>query len=45
LMTAAKTVGIAVRTVSKDGKTLTFTQKGTSAAGVKYDSTLVYDRQ
>ncbi len=45
LMTAAKTVGTAVRTVSKDGKTMTFSWKGTSIAGVKYDSTLVYDRQ
>jgi hypothetical protein len=45
LMTAGKTVGIAVRAVSKDGKTLTFAQKGTNANGVMYDSVVVYDRQ
>jgi hypothetical protein len=38
-------VGTGVRTVSKDGKTLTFAQKGTHAGGVKYDDMLVYDRQ
>lgn len=32
------TVGTAVRTVSKDGKTLTFAQKGTHANGAKYDN-------
>jgi hypothetical protein len=31
--------------VSKDGKTLTFAQKGTHANGVKYDDVSVYDRQ
>jgi len=45
LMTAGATVGTSVRTVSKDGKTLTFTQKGTNSAGVKYDWVMVYDRQ
>jgi hypothetical protein len=39
------TVGTAVRTVSKDGKTLTFAQKGTHANGAKYDNVSVYDKQ
>lgn len=39
------TVGTGVRTVSKDGKTLTFSQKGTHANGGKYDDVLVYDHQ
>ena len=42
---AGVTVGTGVRTVSKDGKTLTFAQQGTHASGVKYDNVLVYDRQ
>jgi len=42
---AGATVGTGVRTVSKDGKTLTFSQKGTHASGGKYDDVLVYDRQ
>jgi hypothetical protein len=42
---AGVSVGTAVRTVSKDGKTLTFTQKGTHANGAKYDDVSVYDRQ
>ena len=42
---AGATVGTAVRTVSKDGKTLTFAQKGTHANGGKYDDVSVYDRQ
>jgi hypothetical protein len=42
---AGAPVGTGVRTVSKDGKTLTFTQKGMHAAGGKYDDVLVYDRQ
>lgn len=33
------------RIVSKDGKTLTFKQKGTHADGTKYDDVSVYDRQ
>jgi hypothetical protein len=45
LMTAGVTVGTSVRTVSQDGKTLTFAQKGTNSAGVKYDWVMVYDRQ
>ena len=39
------TVGTGSRTVSKDGKTLTFAQKGTHADGGKYDDVSVYDRQ
>jgi hypothetical protein len=38
-------VGTGVRTISKDGKTLTFKQKGTHADGGKYDNVSVYDRQ
>jgi hypothetical protein len=42
---AGTKVGTGVRTVSKDGKTLTFAQKGTHASGGKYDDVSVYDRQ
>jgi hypothetical protein len=42
---AGASVGTGVRTVSKDGKTLTFVQKGTHAGGGKYDDVSVYDRQ
>jgi hypothetical protein len=42
---AGAAVGSGIRTVSKDGKTLTFAQKGTHAGGGKYDDVLVYDRQ
>ena len=42
---AGATVGTAVRTLSKDGKTLTFAQKGTNASGAKFDNVSVYDRQ
>jgi hypothetical protein len=42
---AGTAVGSGVRTVSKDGKTLTFAQQGTHAGGGKYDDVLVYDRQ
>ena len=42
---AGANVGTAVRTVSKDGKTLTFAQKGTHAGGGKFDDVSVYDRQ
>jgi len=42
---AGAPVGNAVRTVSKDGKTLTFAQKGTHAGGGKFDDVSVYDRQ
>ena len=44
-MLAGKNVGTGVRRVSKDGKTLTFGQKGTHADGTKYHDVLVYDRQ
>jgi hypothetical protein len=44
-MKAGATVGTAVRTVSKDGKTLTLAQKGTHAGGGKFDDVLVFDRQ
>jgi hypothetical protein len=44
-MKAGAAVGPGVRTVSKDGKTLTFKQKGTHANGTKYDNVSVYDRQ
>ena len=42
---AGATVGTAVRTVSKDGKTLTFKQKGTHANGEKFEDVSVYDKQ
>jgi hypothetical protein len=42
---AGANVGTGVRTVSKDGKTLTFSQKGTHANGGKYDDVSVFDRQ
>jgi hypothetical protein len=42
---AGATVGAAVRTLSKDGKTLTSTQKGTHATGGKFDDVSVYDKQ
>jgi len=44
-MKAGATVGTGVRTVSKDGKTLTFAQKGTHATGAKFDDVSVYDKQ
>jgi len=44
-MKAGKAVGTGVRTVSKDGKTLTFSSKRTDANGVKHDDVSVYDRQ
>jgi hypothetical protein len=42
---AGAAVGAGVRTVSKDGKTLTFSQKGTHANGGKYEDVSVFDRQ
>jgi hypothetical protein len=42
---AGAAVGTVVRTVSKDGKTLTLKLKGTRANGAKYDNVSVYDRQ
>ena len=44
-MKAGATIGTAVRTVSKDRKTLTLAQKGTHASGGKFDDVLVFDRQ
>jgi hypothetical protein len=44
-MKAGAIVGNAVRSVSKDGKTLTFAQKGTHAGGGKFDDVSVYDKQ
>src|SRR5258708_8038876 len=41
---AGATVGTAVRTVSKDGKTLTLALQGTRAGG-KFDDVSVFDRQ
>ncbi|HEX3849121.1 MAG TPA: hypothetical protein VHV81_17200 [Steroidobacteraceae bacterium] len=38
-------IGTGIRSVTKDGKTLTFAQKGMHADGTKYDNVLVYDRQ
>lgn len=38
-------VGTGVRTVSADGRTLTFAQQGTHADGVRYRNVSVYDRQ
>lgn len=42
---AGKAVGTGTRTVSKDGKTLTFSTKFTDAKGVKHDDMSVFDRQ
>jgi hypothetical protein len=42
---AGAVVGTGARTVSKDGKTLTFKQKGTHADGTKYEDVSVYDKQ
>ena len=40
-----KVVGTTTRTVSKDGKVLTLSSKGTSATGAAYDNVMVYDKQ
>jgi hypothetical protein len=42
---AGVVVSTAERSVSQDGKTLTFAQKGTHADGVAFDDLSVYDRQ
>ena len=39
-----KTVGIAVRTVSPDGKVLTITDEGTNRKGQSFSQALVFDR-
>ena len=41
---AGKQVATGSRVLSKDGKVLTFTQKGVNAAGKPVESTMVYDR-
>ena len=40
-----KVIGTTTRTVSKDGKVLTLSSKGTSATGVPYDNVMVYDKK
>jgi hypothetical protein len=40
-----KTVGIAVRSVSPDGKVLTITDEGTNRKGQRFSQLLVFDRQ
>jgi hypothetical protein len=40
-----KTVGIAVRQVSRDGKVLTITDKGTNRRGEAFSQLLVFDRR
>jgi len=40
-----KAVGKTTRTVSKDGKVLTLTSKGTGASGTTYDNVMVFDRK
>jgi hypothetical protein len=40
-----KTVGIAMRTVSADGKVLTITDEGTNRKGLGFSQVLVFDRQ
>jgi hypothetical protein len=42
---AGKVVFTGTRTVSKDGKTLTITTKGTNAKGQKVDDVAVYDKK
>jgi len=44
-MKAGAIISSGVRTVSKDGKTLTLALKGTHVTGAKYDDVAVYDRQ
>ena len=40
-----KTVGVAVRSVSPDGKVLTITDEGTNRKGQRFSQVLVFDRQ
>ena len=42
---AGKAVGTITRTVSKDGKVMTLSSKGTSVNGTPYDNVLVFDKQ
>jgi hypothetical protein len=44
-MRAGATIATGVRTLSKDGKTLTVSQKGTHASGAPFDDVMVYDRE
>ena len=40
-----KSIGTTTRTVSKDGKVLTLTSKGTSAAGAPFNNVMVFEKQ
>jgi hypothetical protein len=40
-----KVVGIAIRTLSSDGKVMTITDEGTNRKGMKFSQVLVFDRQ
>jgi hypothetical protein len=40
-----KEVGTGTRVISKDGKTMTLSGKGTDAAGKPVESTLVFDKR
>ncbi|MDP9179923.1 MAG: hypothetical protein M3O61_19825 [Gemmatimonadota bacterium] len=42
---AGKVIGTSTRSVSKDGKVLTLSGKGTGADGKSYDNVLVYDKK
>lgn len=42
---AGKPVLTGTRVISKDGKTMTFVQKGVNAAGAPVESTMVYDKK
>jgi hypothetical protein len=42
---AGKAVGTITRAVSKDGKVMTLSSKGTSVSGSPYDNVLVFDKQ
>jgi hypothetical protein len=42
---AGTTIATGVRTLSKDGTTLTVAQKGSHASGAPFDDVMVYDRQ
>jgi hypothetical protein len=44
-MRAGATIATGVRTVSKDGKSLTVAQKGTHASGAPFDDVMAFDRQ
>src|SRR5215813_4096382 len=42
---AGKVVATGTSVISKDGKTITLTEKGVNAKGEKYSNTVVYDKQ